>query len=85
MKGFLYNQNETMKMLGHHSSDINSEVWNIINASYDTADNQLTRFIMGMFKQGILFHFLMNIYTLGVIDGKRAERMKKKGKDEIHV
>lgn len=82
MKGFLYNQNETMKMLGYQNSGTNSELWNVINAYYDSTakDDYFTRFIMSMFKKGILFSFLMNIYTLGIIDGKKVERSKRKGK-----
>lgn len=79
----LYEHDETMKLLGyqvgvHAGTKADKEICDIITAYVDCEEDSITRKIMQLFQKGFLFGLLSNVYTLGVIAGKRAERAKRK-------
>lgn len=83
MSGFLYNQNETMKLLGNQEiitrDDKASEGIDDIITAYLNADGEKAmKWIYRMLKNGVIRDLLNNVYRLGYINGKRKERAKKK-------
>ena len=82
MEGFLYDQNETMELLGYQPAIPLDEgiegINDIISAYASTEQNVMVLSIMRFFQSGELFDFLKDVYHLGVIAGKREERKRKK-------
>lgn len=83
MNGFLFNQNETIRLIGKQSvimatDPVNEQINDIIAAYADTEDNENCKYIFSLVKKGLMSTLIRNIYILGVIHGKQAERAKRK-------
>lgn len=82
----IYEQNSTMEMLGHQDvivagSPESVQIKDIISAYKAEHQDRITQLVMGMFEDGgVLFSFLRDVHNLGVINGKRELRAKKKQK-----
>lgn len=79
----LYSQNKTMALLGYQVSICagtvaSNGIHDIINAYASTEKEYIAQRIIQLFQKGFLFTLLSNVYTLGVIAGKREERKRKK-------
>ena len=78
-----YLQNETMKMLGQQEGiKANSLEWqqikDIISAYADGENDDFYKYVYTFMKIGGFSSLLSSIYTMGAINGKRAERAKRK-------
>ena len=83
MKSFKYNQNETIRLIGKQpvimaTDPVNEQINDIIAAYADTESNENCKYIFSLMEKGLMSTLIRNIYTLGVIHGKQAERVKKK-------
>lgn len=82
----LYSYNDTMKLLGHQvgiyaGTAADRDVRSIIAAYADCEKDPVAQTIVRLFQKGFLFGMLSDVYTLGVIAGKREERGRKKPLD----
>lgn len=79
-----YSQNETMKMLGQHeciqgNSPELQQIMDIISAYADgERESEFYKYVYEFMKIGGFSSILSSVYTLGVINGKRAERARRK-------
>ncbi len=76
-----YRQNETMELLEHQpvvfaGTAASKGIRDILMAYAECEEFPLAREILKLFSKGFLFGMLADIYTLGVIAGKREERKR---------
>lgn len=82
----LYSYNDTMELLGQQvgvyaGTAADKGIRDILDAYVDYEEDATVRAIVQLFQKGFLFGILSDVYTLGVIAGKREERARKKPLD----
>lgn len=82
----LYSCNDTMKLLGQQvgvcaGTAADKSIRDILDAYADYEEDPTLQAIVRLFQKGFLFGILSDVYTLGVIAGKREERARKKPLD----
>lgn len=83
MGKYLYSQNKTMELLGQQvgvyaGTAADKGIRDILDAHVNCEEDPVTQTIVQLFQKGFLFGILSDVYTLGVIAGKREERARKK-------
>lgn len=79
----LYSYNDTMKLLGQQVGvyagiAADKGIRDILDAYVNCEEDPTLQAIVRLFQKGFLFGILSDVYTLGVIAGKREERARKK-------
>lgn len=78
MKKFLYDRNDTMKILGKQTTWIKIADNGIAQKDFDNVLDAVTEEYGSIFRR-IIFNAGIDFFSLGYIYGQRAERAKKKG------
>lgn len=78
MKEFIYERNETMKMLGHQTTWNKVALGGVAQKDFDNVLDAVTEEYGSIFKR-IILNAGIYFFALGYIYGQRAERAKKKG------